>query len=455
MNQMEDFPNIHLYQNTITEERKKLQRKAATESQILLKNENNILPLKNIESIAVIGNDAMERDCPSDDYYFSCINDTNLVANGHIPIGYGTSSSTFNYLISPLQGIKEIAEGKNIEVKESGKLIYTDEEKDGLTVHSGAQEDIEQGVEIAKKADVAIVFVKADSGEILLSLENSIGDREDLNVWYKGNELIEKVAEVNQNVIVVINAPSVVNVPWLDRVKAVLFSGFSGAEAGHAIADILFGYENPSGHLPYVWGKEDDYCTKVKLQNNEILENGKTYTEEYRYNGIDSAGLQDNRKGYDKEQYNYSEGLYVGQRWFNKQNKKPVFPFGFGLSYTTFAYSDLKVNMKKEGLICEFKIKNIGSVSGKAVPMVFLTFPDTIGDYPKYIYKGFEKVELNAGQEKEVSITIDDHALSYFNVDQNKYVRVNDGKIKVYIAENGDPNQEPKLTAEVDSHITS
>ena len=451
MNQMEDFPNIHLYQNTITEERKKLQRKAATESQILLKNENNILPLKDIKSIAVIGNDAMERDCPSDDYYFSCINDTNLVANGHIPIGYGTSSSTFNYLISPLQGIKEIAEEKNIEVKESGKLIYTDEEKDGLTVHLGAQEDIEQGVEIAKNADVAIVFVKADSGEKLVSLENSIGDRGDLNVWYKGNELIEKVAEVNQNVIVVINAPSVVNVPWLDKVKGVLFSGFSGAEAGHAIADILFGYENPSGHLPYVWGKEDDYCTKVTLQNNDILENGKTYTEEYRYNGIDSAGLQDNRKGYDKEQYNYSEGLYVGQRWFNKQNKKPVFPFGFGLSYTTFAYSDLKVNMIKEGLICEFKIKNTGSVSGKAVPMVFLSFPDTIGDYPKYIYKGFEKVELNAGEEKKVKIIVDEHALSYFNVEKNDYVRINDGKIKVYIAENGDPNEEPKLNAEVDS----
>ena len=260
----------------------------------------------------------MERDCPSDDYYFSCINDTNLVANGHIPVGYGTSSTTYNYLISPLQGIKEIAEEKNIEVKESGKLIYTDEIKDGLTVHVGAQEDIDNGVEIAKNAEVAIVFVKADSGEIVTSLGNSIGDREDLNVWYKGNELIENVAEVNQNVIVVINAPSVVNVPWLDRVKAVLFSGFSGAEAGHAIADILFGNENPSGHLPYVWGKEDDYCTKVTLQNNEILSNGKTYAEEYRYNGIDSVGLQDDRPGYDKEQYNYIEGLYVGQRWFNK-----------------------------------------------------------------------------------------------------------------------------------------
>ena len=451
MNQMENFPKIHIYQNTITEERKKLQRKAATESQILLKNENNILPLKDIKTMAVIGNAAMERDCPTKDYYFSCTNETNLVANGHVPTGYGTQTTTFNYLITPLQGIKEIAEKKNIEVKSSGKLIYVDEEKDNLKVHVSAKEDIDTGVEIAKSADVAIVFVKANSGEDLIVLENSKGDREDLNVWYGGNELIEKVAEVNKNIIVVINAPAVVNVPWLDKVKAVVFSGFAGAESGHAIADILFGNENPSGHLPYVWGKEDDYCTKIKLKNTTLLGNGNTFEEEYRYPGVDSAGLVDNRPGYEKEQYDYSEGLYVGQRWFNKQNKKAIFPFGFGLSYTTFEYSDLKVKMKKEGLTCTFKIKNTGSVSGKAVPMAFLTFPESIGDYPKYIYKGFEKVELNAGQEKEVSITIDDHALSYFNVDQNKYVRVNDGKIKVYIAENGDPNQEPKLTIEVDS----
>jgi beta-glucosidase len=313
----------------------------------------------------------------------------------------------------------------------------------------GAQEDIESGVEISKNADVAIVFVKADSGEKVLDLENSRGDREDLNVWHKGNELIEKIAKVNENVIVVINAPSVVNVPWIDKVKGVLFSGFAGAEGGHAIADILFGNENPSGHLPYVWGKEDDYFTKIKLKNTTIQENGKTFEEEYRYNGIDSAGLQDNKPGYDKEQYNYTEGLYIGQRWFNKQNIKPVFPFGFGLSYTTFNYSDLKVNMKKEGLICEFKIKNTGSFKGKAVPMLFLSFPDSIGDYPKYIFKGYEKVDLKPLEEKEVKIIVDDHALSYFNVEKNDYVRINDGKIKVYIAENGDPNEEAKLTAEV------
>ena len=106
--------------------------------------------------------------------------------------------------------------------------------------------------------------------------------------------------------------------------------------------------------------------------------------------------------------------------------------------------------MSKEGLNTEFTVKNVGSVSGSAVPMLFLTFPDSIGDYPKYIFKGFEKVELKAGESKNVTILADDHALSYFCVEKNNYVRVNEGKIKVYIGENGDPEQ-CKLMAEIDS----
>ena len=106
--------------------------------------------------------------------------------------------------------------------------------------------------------------------------------------------------------------------------------------------------------------------------------------------------------------------------------------------------------MNEKGLFAEFSVKNAGSISGSAVPMMFLTFPDSIGDYPKYIFKGFEKIELEPGETKNVIIVADDHALSYFNVNENKYVRVKDGKIKVYIGENGDPD-DCKLMAEIDS----
>ena len=438
MNQMEKFPEINIFKETKTEERKKLQRKAATESQILLKNEDNILPLKNIKRIAVIGNGAQKRDC-EDDTDLLCQNDTNKVQNGFIPLGYGSGATTFNYLISPLEGIIELAKKKDIEIIYSCELIY--EDIDG--VHIRAQENYEKGVEVASRAEVAIVFVKADSGEEFGEVENTIGDRPDLDLWHGANTLIENIINVNENIIVVINAPAVVNLPWLDKVKAVIFLGFPGAESGYAIADILFGEINPSGHLPFVWAEMNDYCSKI-----EHLEDSSK--REYRYNGIDSAGLIDDRPGYDKEQYNYTEGLYVGQRWFNKKNKQPIFPFGYGLTYTNFEYSNLKVSINKEGLIGEFSVKNIGPVSGSAVPMMFLTFPDNIGDYPKYIFKGFEKIEVEPGKSKNINIKVDDHALSYFNVEENKYIRVNEGKIKVYIGENGDPLQ-AKLSAEIDS----
>ena len=164
---------------------------------------------------------------------------------------------------------------------------------------------------------------------------------------------------------------------------------------------------------------------------------GATYKDVYRYDGVDSHGHPDNAPGHDREQYDYKEGLYIGQRWFNKNNKKAV-------------YSDLDVNMKKKGLTAKFKVKNTGKVKGKAVPMMFLTFPDSIGDYPKYIFKGFEKVEIEPGETKTVEILADDHALSYFNVGKNDYVRVDDGTIKVSISDNADPSQ-AKLSTEIDS----
>ena len=270
--------------------------------------------------------------------------------------------------------------------------------------------------------------------------------------------MIESILNLNKNVIVVINAPSVVNLPLLDKplldkVNAVLFSGFPGAGTGNAIADILFGEENPSGHLPYTWANLDQYCTNNKfLENLEVInkENGKTWKDDYRYNGIDSAGLKDDTENHDMEQNEYKEGLYVGQRWFNKYNKSFIFPFGYGLSYSTFEYYWIDLSINKTGLTAKINVKNTSSRLGKAVPMLFLSFPDSIGDYPKHIFKGFEKVEIEPNKTKEVTIFVDDHALSYFNVTQNKYVRVNEGQINVSIAENGNLSA-IKLNKQIDA----
>ena len=450
MNQMENFPSVNILQKTNTAERKALQRRAATESQVLLKNDG-ILPLNisNLKTIAVVGNDAFDRDClPSK--LPQCLNGTNEVINGHIPLGFGSGVTNFEYLVTPLDGITNYAQKHNVNVKSSGKMNYIKGTGSKAGISVTAKEDIEGGVKAANDSDVAIVFVKASSGEEFVVLQEAIGDRKDLDVWYGGNELIEKIAEVNKNVVVVINAPATVNLPWKDKVRAIIFSGFPGAESGNAIADILFGEVNPSGHIPFVWAKDEEYCAQISALENLTIINetsGKTYKDIYRYDGIDCHQKPDPSG---KEQIDYNEGLYIGQRWFNKNKKQPEFPFGFGLSYTTFEYSDLTLNMVQEGLIAIFKVKNTGNRTGKAVPMMFLTFPSSIGEYPEGIFKGFEKIELEPGETKSVSILADDHALSYFNVAKNNYVRVKEGKIKVYIGENGDPEQ-CKLMAEVDS----
>ena len=454
MEQMENFPKINLWKETKTNEKISIQRQAATESQILLKN-SGILPLNsNLKKIAVIGNDAFSRDCINDDNDFQCKNSTNEVMNGHMAIGCGSGATSFGYVVTPIQGITNYCNKMGINVISSGKLFYINQERDNNTkVHVQGIEDLEGAINAAKWGEVAIIFVGSNSGEEYIINENIIGDRPDLDLWHAANELIETVLNVNPNVIVVINSPSVVNMPWKDRVRAIIFSGFPGAESGNAIADILFGEENPSGHLPFVWGDINDYPMKIKnLENlNIVYGTNKTWKDIYKYDGINSFGLKDENS--DKEQFDYNEGLYIGQRWFNKNNIKPIFYFGHGLSYSEFRYTDLTLVIDKNGLRATFTVTNISVRDGKAVPMLFITFPEYIGEYPPYILKGFEKVQINAKSAKTVTISVDDHALSYFSVEDNNYVRVNKEKIKVCIGENANP-AECKLSKEIDAKFS-
>ena len=178
LNQMENYPEVNIYKPTNTEARKQLQRKVATESQVLLKNDG-ILPLKTneINKIAIIGNDAFERDCEPTGLP-QCLNDTNEVINGHVPLGYGSGVTNFEYLVTPLEGITNLAEEYNIQVVSSGKLIYTEDPIN--ETHSkkvDAIEDITNGEKIAKEVDVAIVFAKATSGEEFVVLKQSIEER--------------------------------------------------------------------------------------------------------------------------------------------------------------------------------------------------------------------------------------------------------------------------------------
>ena len=403
------FPEIDLMKNTITEETKKLSFEAAMQSNILLKNENNILPLKNMgnKTIAIIGNDADESPCIRDSDC-SCKSKTNNIYKGHIALGYGSGTTYFNYSISPLSAISARAQKEGINIKTSVDITKEKEIISNHTIDVG-KENIYKAKEIAKDADICIVFLSADSGEQYISLEQSVGDRYDLNAWHSGNELVEAVLEVNDNVIVIINAPGPINLPWLDKIKALIFSGFGGAESGNGITSILFGDYNPSGHLPYVWAELDNYPSKIDIFSNP------TY-------------------------YDYNEGVFVGQRYFDKNNLNYTFPFGFGLSYTEFEFvnNSLNATMTKEGLNITFEVKNIGNMEGETVPMVFLKFPENIQTeegYPDKLFKGFDKKFIKPNESVSFEIFVDDHALSYYNIfeDEGKFVRPTEGNYIVYV----------------------
>ena len=406
------YPEVDLLKNTITNETKKLNREAAAQSNVLLKNEDHILPLVNMtgKTIAIIGNDAFESPCIRESDC-SCKMYANQIYRGHLGLGYGSGTTYFKYLINPLSAITSRAEKENINIISSGEITQVSETLDERNVYVG-KEDIEKAKEVAKQADLCIVFISADSGEQYIELEKSVGDRYDLEAWHQGNDLVNAVLEVNQNVIVVINAPGPINLPWLEKVKGLIFSGFGGAESGNGLTDILFGDYNPSGHLPYVWAELDNYPSKIGLFSNPT-------------------------------NYDYTEGVFVGQRYFDKTNKPYTFPFGYGLSYTTFEFeqNSLSASMSKEGLKIIFSVKNIGDLEGETVPMVFLKFPDNIRTeegYPNKLFKGFDKKLVKPNESVKFEILVDDHALSYYNIyeDNGKFVRPNEGKYTVYVGFN-------------------
>ena len=419
------YPEIDLMKNTITNDTKRINREAATQSTVLLKNDDNILPIKNMagKTIAIIGNDALDSPCIRDSDC-SCKSKDNEIYRGHIALGYGSGTTYFKYLINPLDAITERAEKEGIKIISSGEITEEVVEVDGKNITVG-KEDIQKARDAAKLADLCIVFINADSGEQYISLEKSIGDRHDLDAWHSGNDLVNAVLESNKPVIVVISSPGPINLPWLDKVKGVVFSGLGGAESGNAITSILFGDYNPSGHLPYIWALKENYPSQI-----EIYTNPHPPTIEY------------------------AEGVFVGQRYFDKYNKPYTFPFGYGLSYTTFelVQNSLSASMTKDGLKINFSVKNTGTIKGETVPMVFLKFPDTIKTeegYPDKLFKGFDKKWVNPNEEVKFEILVDPHALSYYNIDQANYVRPTEGKYTVYVG--FDAKDYNKLQTEVNA----
>ena len=238
----------------------------------------------------------------------------------------------------------------------------------------------------AAHADVAIVVVGLGP-----KLESEDSDRKTLELPLEQEELIRSVAKANKNTIVVVNAGSPVAMNWLDEVPAVLDMWYGGQEGGHALAAVLFGDANPSGKLPMTFPKR--------------------WEDSSAYGHYPGENLH----------VTYAEGIYVGYRSFDRHKMEPLFPFGHGLSYTTFDYSDLEI---APGLPAEVKlrVRNVGPRAGAEVVQLYVHQVRSSADRPPKELKGFRRVVLAPGETETVSFTLDRAALSFYSTAKKDWV---------------------------------
>ena len=251
---------------------------------------------------------------------------------------------------------------------------------------------IANAISAARNSDIAIVFVGTN-----YSYESEGFDRKDLILPNGQDNLIKEITNVNKNTIVVLTTGSPVLMDeWLDKVDGLVEAWFPGEQAGNAIADILLGETNPSGKLPITFPKRWEDCSAFGSYKKE--------------DGITR----------------YKDGIYVGYRHFDKNNIEPLFPFGFGLSYTSFEYSDLKLSsnqMKKnEKLTASLKVKNTGKVDGKEIVQLYIRDVASSLDRPNKELKGFRKINLKAGEEGTVDFDITEDQLKYFDPQKNNWI---------------------------------
>ena len=358
-------------------------RRVAEEGIVLLKNENHLLPLemKNLKTIAVIGENA-----------------TRLQAHG----GQSSEIKAF-YEITPLAGILSqvdrqvsvtyamgydapAASGRSTRPKNAGEPF-------------SAAELADRAVAAARAADV-VIFVGGLNHDIGLDCESR--DRKDMKLPYGQDELISKIVAANPKTIVVLEGTMVEMDAWLGQAPAVLQAWYPGMEGGNALAKVLFGDVNPSGKLPATFPK--------KLSDSPAHALGN-------YPGTNGT-------------VTYAEGLLVGYRWFDARQIEPLFPFGFGLSYTTFEYSNLKL-LPGDGtnafMTAQFDLQNTGARAGAEVAQLYVHQNQPSLPRPDKELKGFKKIFLKPGEKQTVAIPLDKNSFAFYDPQQKMWVAEKDG----------------------------
>jgi beta-glucosidase len=341
----------------------------ATEGIVLLKNAGSLLPLDatKIHSIAVIGPNAA------------------VARTG----GGGSSMVRPKYAIAPLDGIRTRATGVDVKYALGVGMEGEDHAQDTPEARAKA---LQEAVDAAAHADVAVVVVGRYS-----KLEAESFDVKTMDLPAGQDELIEAVEKANPHTIVVLNTGDPVTMTkWIAQTPALLEMWYGGQEGGHALAAILFGDANPSGKLPVSFPK--------KFEDSPASAN---------YPGVNLK-------------VNYAEGIYVGYRYYDTKNVEPQFPFGFGLSYTSFEYGDLKVTPSQssgnELVNVSLKVKNTGARAGTEVVQLYVHDGHSKIDRPVRELKGFKRVELKPGETKTIDFTLNRADLSYWSPEKKAWV---------------------------------
>lgn len=374
-----------------TEEHLEAAREIAGEGIVLLKNDNNVLPfdLTKQKNILVVGENAIKM----------------------MTVGGGSSSLKVRKEFTPLEGIKLYVGDKANITYERGYVGDVTGEYNGvksgqdLSESRSEQQLIADAVKAAQKAD-AVIFIGGLNKQEGQDCEGA--DRSELGLPYAQDSVIEALAEANKNLVVVNISGNAIAMPWVAKVPSIMQGWFLGSESGNALAKVIFGEVNPSGHLPFTF--------PVRLEDNAAHAVGEWPGD---------------------EDVHYNESIFVGYRWADKEQIKALFPFGHGLSYTTFTVGEptiSKTTIKKGGkLTIKCKVTNTGNREGAEVVQLYIGDNESSLPRPVKELKGFKKLHLDAGQSGVAEFTITEDDLKFFDDKRHEWI-AESGEFTAYIA---------------------
>ena len=384
-------------------------KQIAEEGIVLLQNKNNVLPIntQKAKRVLVVGENAIKM----------------------MTVGGGSSSLKVQREISPLEGLKARLAKDGIDVDYArGYVGDVTGNYNGVTTGQNLNDNrseaelIAEAIEKAKTADYVIMFGGLNKSDF----QDCEGhDRKQFELPYNQDKLIEALAKANKNFVYVNISGNAVAMPWKEKVAGIVQGWFIGSESGEALASILTGDANPCGKLPFTW---------VNSLNEVGAHALNTYPGTWRKEG----GTNTKGNIIDEE---YKEGIYVGYRWTDKERIKPTFAFGHGQSYTQFAISNLRSDKSEltqdDTIAFTVNVKNTGKRAGSEVVQLYIHDVKSSVDRPKKELKGFQKVYLKPGENKDVTITINKEALSFYDESSSSW-KAEAGKFEALVGNASD-----------------